>query len=269
MSVDRTYLARAEATGRTDVRELHLVTGVSEEEHGGYRVAVDRLGTDGEVTGRLSLVCDHLVVAAGAVHTPQLLVTARDTGALPRLNGYVGTQWGTNGDQGCFLVTSAIRPRRPPAGPPAFFGWDHDDTLSALHGPISLPSGILLVLGMGLPDGFGRWVHRRGAARLEWHAANDATARRQFTTTVRKIAAHLPTITVLDPIGPHAAHPLGGAPLGKATDGFGRLHGYRGLYCLDGALMPGSTAAINPALTIAAVVERCLDHVIGDFTGES
>jgi cholesterol oxidase len=70
---------------------------------------------------------------------------------------------------------------------------------------------------------------------------------------------------LIDPIGPHTAHPLGGAVLGKATDAYGRLHGHPGLYCLDGALMPGSTAAVNPALTIAAVVERCLDHIIDDF----
>jgi cholesterol oxidase len=61
------------------------------------------------------------------------------------------------------------------------------------------------------------------------------------------------------------AHPVGGAVLGRSTDLYGRLHGYRGLYCLDGALMPGSTAAANPALTIAAVTERCLDRILTDF----
>ncbi|MEV7098348.1 GMC oxidoreductase [Amycolatopsis sp. NPDC051045] len=267
-SVDRTYLARAEATGRTEVRPLHLVTGLAEDEEGRYRVSVDRLDIGGAVVERLVLVCDELVLAAGAVHTPQLLVAARDSGGLPRLNEHVGRQWGTNGDQACFLVTPAVRRNRPPAGPPSYFGWDHDDGLSVLHGPIPLPSGLLLVLGMGLPDGFGQWRYRpeSGTTHLEWDPANDATARRQFAATVRKVAAGLPTIKVLDPIGPHAAHPLGGAPLGKATDSCGRLHGYRRLYCLDGALMPGSTAAVNPVLTIAAIVERCLDHIVGDLT---
>ncbi|MEV6823796.1 GMC oxidoreductase [Amycolatopsis sp. NPDC051102] len=267
MSVDRTYLARAEATGRTDVRPLHLVTGIAEDRQGRYRVLTDRLGTDGAVVERLVLVCDQLVLAAGAVHTPRLLVAARDTGALPRLNEHVGRQWGTNGDQACILVTTAARGGPPPAGPPSYFGRDHDDTLSVLHGPLPLPGGMLLVLGMGLPDGFGQWhsIPASGATRLVWDAANDTTARRQFATTVGKIAAQLPGTRVLDPIGPHAAHPLGGVPLGKATDGNGRLHGYRGLYCLDAALMPGSTAAVNPVLTIAAVVERCLDHIIGDL----
>jgi cholesterol oxidase len=47
---------------------------------------------------------------------------------------------------------------------------------------------------------------------------------------------------------------------------YGRLRSYHGLYCLDGALMPGSTAAVNPVLPTAAVVERCLDEIIADFT---
>jgi cholesterol oxidase len=124
---------------------------------------------------------------------------------------------------------------------------------------------------MGLPDGFGQWrcLPASDTTQLVWDAANDATARRQFTATVGKIAAQLPDAKVFDPIGPHAAHPLGGVPLGKATDHHGRLHGYRGLYCLDGALMPGSTAAVNPVLTIAAVVERCLDHIVSDMTDGS
>jgi cholesterol oxidase len=271
MSVDRTYLARAEATGRTEVRPLHLVTGLSEDQHGRYRVEVDRLDDAGAVVERLVLVCDRLILAAGAVHTPKLLVAARDTGGLPRLNEHVGRHWSTNGDQACFVLTSAVRGRKRQAGPPSYFGWDHDSTLSVLHGPIAAPSGFMLVLGIGLPDDFGQWVYRSrsGTTELEWHPANDATARHQFRTSVRKIAAHLPRNVVIDPLGPHAAHPLGGASLGKAADTCGRLHGYRGLYCLDGALMPGSTAAVNPVLTIAAIVERSLDHILGEFTDGS
>jgi cholesterol oxidase len=62
-------------------------------------------------------------------------------------------------------------------------------------------------------------------------------------------------------------HPLGGAVLGRACDGFGRLAGYRGLYVSDAALIPGSTAACNPALTVAALAERCLDDVVAHDVG--
>jgi cholesterol oxidase len=268
MSMDRTYLARAEATGRTVVRPLHLVTAMSEDRHGRYRVTVERLDPDGTVIERSVLVCDRLILAAGAVHTPRLLVTARDTGQLPRLNEHVGRHWGTNGDQACLLVTTAFRPGRRQPGPPSYFARDHDNTLSVLHGVLPVSSGLVLILGMGLPDGYGQWTYRpkSGTTHLEWDPGNDTSARRLFTETVRKITARIPTIKRIGPGGTHTLHPLGGAVLGKATDAYGRLHGYRGLYCQDGALMPGSAGAVNPALTIAAVVERCMDHLISDFT---
>ncbi|MFI6520477.1 GMC family oxidoreductase, partial [Spirillospora sp. NPDC050679] len=61
-------------------------------------------------------------------------------------------------------------------------------------------------------------------------------------------------------------HPRGGAVLGTPTHPYGRPPGYRGVSGRDSALLPGSSAAVNPALTIAAIVERCLDHLLpADF----
>ncbi|MER2206150.1 MAG: GMC oxidoreductase, partial [Rhodococcus sp. (in: high G+C Gram-positive bacteria)] len=58
------------------------------------------------------------------------------------------------------------------------------------------------------------------------------------------------------------AHPLGGAVLGKATDGYGRVKGYDGLYVMDGAAIPGSTGTVNPSLTITALAERNIAQII-------
>jgi cholesterol oxidase len=57
-------------------------------------------------------------------------------------------------------------------------------------------------------------------------------------------------------------HQLGGACMGKVCDLEGRVEGHRHLYVVDGSLLPGSSTCTNPALTIAAIAERCLERII-------
>ena len=59
-------------------------------------------------------------------------------------------------------------------------------------------------------------------------------------------------------------HPLGGVTMGFAADTFGRVHGYRGLYVVDGALIGGSTPTANPAWTIAALAERAMATILAE-----
>ena len=56
-------------------------------------------------------------------------------------------------------------------------------------------------------------------------------------------------------------HPLGGCVLGKATDLYGRVEGYNNLYVNDGSLIPGGIGA-NPFVTITAIAERNIEHII-------
>jgi cholesterol oxidase len=58
-------------------------------------------------------------------------------------------------------------------------------------------------------------------------------------------------------------HPLGGLVLGEATDGYGRVKGYRNLYVTDGSLIPGSTG-VNPFVTITALAERNIERVLAE-----
>ena len=58
------------------------------------------------------------------------------------------------------------------------------------------------------------------------------------------------------------AHPLGGAVLGRVADAHGRVRGHPGLYVMDGAGVPGSTGTANPSLTIAALAERNIEHIL-------
>lgn len=271
MSVDRTYLARAEASGRTSVRALHRVTHVSQDRRGLYRVTAERLDESGTAVERLVFVCDRLILAAG-VHTPRILLTARETGVLPHLHESVGKGWGSNGDHLTVIRTSLAPIGAPQGGPSAVLVRTSDGTAGVMHSPLPFPvgSGLLACLGMGISDHFGQWTMTAdGRTRLNWKAEYDATPRRAVAGLVRHVARYVPGGRPVIPgqrAHPVVAHPVGGVVLGKSTDAYGRLRGYNGLYCLDGSLMPGSTAAVNPALTIAAVVERCLDEIITDFT---
>ncbi|MFI9005845.1 GMC oxidoreductase [Actinosynnema sp. NPDC053489] len=271
MSVDRTYLARAEASGKTTVQALHRATHVSRDRTGLYRVIAERLEEDGTAVERLVFVCDRLIFAAG-VHTPRMLLTARETGALPRLHESIGKGWGSNGDHLTMIRTSPVPVGAPQGGPPAVLVRNSDGTAGVMHSPMPFPVGprLLTCLGMGIPDRFGQWTMTAdGKTKLIWRAEFDATSRRAVDDIVRHVARYVPGGRPVTPDPPHhpiVAHAVGGAVLGRSTDAYGRLLGHSGLYCLDGALMPGSTGAVNPALTIAAVVERCLDHIITDFT---
>lgn len=58
-------------------------------------------------------------------------------------------------------------------------------------------------------------------------------------------------------------HPIGGCPLGKATDPYGRAPHYPGLYVMDGSLVPIGLGA-NPALTITALAERNIERIMAE-----
>lgn len=65
---------------------------------------------------------------------------------------------------------------------------------------------------------------------------------------------------------PMSVHSLGGCPVGPdrnrgVVDDAGEVHGYPGLFVLDGAAIP-SSVGVNPASTIAAVAERNIERYL-------
>jgi cholesterol oxidase len=63
-------------------------------------------------------------------------------------------------------------------------------------------------------------------------------------------------------------HPLGGCPMSQdpgagVTDDRGRVHGYDGLYVLDGSIVP-TALGVNPSKTIAALAERGVEHLLAE-----
>jgi cholesterol oxidase len=61
-------------------------------------------------------------------------------------------------------------------------------------------------------------------------------------------------------------HPLGGCPMADdpslgVVDDAGKVHGYGGLYVLDGSIVP-TALGVNPSKTIAALAERGVERLI-------
>lgn len=62
-----------------------------------------------------------------------------------------------------------------------------------------------------------------------------------------------------------AVHPLGGCCMGDSPetgviDGNGEVYGYKGLYVVDGSIIPSATGP-NPSMTIAAMAERIAEKI--------
>ncbi|WP_248962177.1 GMC family oxidoreductase N-terminal domain-containing protein [Sphaerisporangium perillae] len=269
-SLDRTYLPRAEATGNVEVLPLHEVTDVRENGTG-YVVAVNEIDDNGRVVARRDIHTRHLFLAAGSVATTRLLVRAREIGALPKLADAVGTRWGANGD--LVIIRSGLPPTGPGEGGPA------GAVLEDLDNPVApialacmpipqagMPEGFMGLIGMGLGPAKGSFAYdeRTDTVNLTWPASDPgvtviadgarATFERLGNGAIEAIDASL------------TGHPCGGVPIGLATDEYGRVNGYPGLYVVDGALIPGGSAACtNPALTIGALAERALATIVPDI----
>lgn len=277
-SLQKTYLPQIRATGRVTISPLHRVSSVTPASGGGYAVTLEQLDTTGTVIATKSVTADKVFFAAGSVGTSKLLVKLKATGALPNLNGEVGRNWGDNGN---VMVGRANQI------------WDPTGSLQS-----SIPCGGIDNWAAGgafaevapLPTGIETWASfylsitkNPNRAQFSWNPAtqkvdlNWQTAWKQpgidmAKTIFDKINAKEGTIYRTDLFGVYKIwgdhltyHPLGGAVLGKATDNYGRLAGYQGLYAIDGSLIPGNTS-VNPFVTITALAERNIEKIIAtDF----
>ena len=270
-SVDRGYLAMAEATGRVVVRPQHQVQAIAEDPEGGYRTTVERIDENGEVLETLTIKSDLLFVAAGSMNTTKLLLRARRDGGLPNLSDRVGDAWGNNGLR--IKVRSGVPDvtGMPQGGPACIFVHDHENP----HGPIGMEfgaapvglEGYLIHGTQGVPDRLGRLVlNDEDEVEAEWDVSNDMSAEMGAMDAMQRIvAAGGGEIGSLPGLGDSITfHPLGGATMGLVTDTYGRVMGHPGLYVVDSALVPGATPAGNPFWTIAALAERCLETIVAE-----
>ncbi|MCP2259902.1 cholesterol oxidase [Streptoalloteichus tenebrarius] len=274
-SVDRTYLAAAERTGRVTVAPLHVVRDIRRDNANRYVVRCDRINTDGEVLEHVVVTADALFLGAGSAGTSRLLVRARGTGAMPDLPDDVGGHWGNNGDR-LYLRHLVPQPTNPPQGGPAcsaILDWSNPaGPVSVEHGPAPLPVELrtMAMLGMGIPDGHGRFHYdgRADEVVLRWPVSADQRSREAVRSTLdRLVRATGGTLVDLNALDPFTFHPLGGAVLGRVCDLDGRVLDHPGLYVVDAALIPGSTGCCNPSWTVAALAERCLSRIVAQDVG--
>ncbi|MGK5629308.1 GMC oxidoreductase [Streptomyces sp. URMC 123] len=269
----RTYLPAALATGNVQLRALHEVRSIGRTRGGAYSVVVRRLDEDGTVLGTTEYTCDMLFVAAGTLNTNRLLVAAREEGRLPDLPDTVGTGFGDNGDQ-VNLRSQPLEPIGPVQGAPcastAFFPTEFELPLRVenwlLSGYASLPATATFAMTVDT-DHRGTFRYDPSSRRVvlaDWTREKSAAAARStLAFSARVIAANpgsLP-ITLNNPYT-FTGHPVGGCVLGRSTDLEGRVRGCRGLYVVDGSLLPGNVGGANPSLTIAAIAERALSGII-------
>jgi cholesterol oxidase len=280
-SLDRNYLALAEATGYAQILPLHVANAVREVRRSGlYIVSANQIDEQGEVIAERHFACRSVFLAAGSIGTTKLLLRSQANGGLPNLSNHVGRHWGSNGD--FIVVRAGGPPTNPGTGGPA--GHFIAENLESSFGPTSLielvtprhlaalPT-ISTYVGMGVPPAVGTFVHDpvTDEVTVNWPEATDPrladfiAASKQMLDVLNSAntdGSFQPTTLMYTPaIG---AHPLGGATFGRVCDSCGRVKGYRGLYVVDGALIPGSTGLANPSLTIAALAERSMERILRD-----
>ncbi|MFJ1549659.1 GMC oxidoreductase [Streptomyces sp. NPDC088246] len=273
-SLPKTYIAQIKATGKVTISPLHKVTSVAPAAGGGYTVVIDQIDTNGDTTATKSVTADKVFFAAGSVGTSKLLVTLKATGALPRLNDEIGKGWGDNGNVMCGRANHLWDPTGSVQASIPTGGIDNWATGGAFAEVAPLPTGIetyasfYLAITKNPNRAEFSWNAATSKVDLSWQTSWKQPSIDAAKTIFDKINKTEGTIYRTDLFGTYKIwgdhltyHPLGGAVLNKATDNYGRLHGYSGLYVIDGSLIPGNTS-VNPFVTITALAERNIEEII-------
>lgn len=279
LSLDKTYFAEAMGTGLLTIHTLHEVDRIAKADRG-YLIHTREIDIDGNVLEEREVLCSSLFLCAGTIGSTELLVRARERGDLPDLNRDIGTGWGPNSD----IFVARNNTEEYPTGPvqatvpsSAFHTRDQNDKhVFSMIIPfgVGFETHISFNIVMTESNEAGHFVYDSDtdAVNLVWHAGqNDPAVASARSIFDRMNAATGSTYNDTLFGGPvfgdsHTYHPVGGCPLGRATDDYGRIPDHPGLYVLDGSLIPIGIGA-NPSLTIAALSERCMDRIIGEDFG--
>jgi cholesterol oxidase len=271
-TLDRNYLKRAEETGRVEIRPFHWVKRIAAAPDGGYEARVEVIDEAGDVVRRQVLTSRYLFLAAGVLGTTELLLRAKAHGDLKNLSDEVGANLGNDGDT--FAIRSNLKEKTNPhlGGPGAIVIMNYENpVLPCIMMRAPLPRfekdyPDLNALGtfiFSMTSHRGLLVYDETTDALEFQYGSDERAK----AAARSLLERLSTAGGGD-VSPISAqitgHQLGGACMGTVCDDFGRVNGHPRLYVVDGALIPGSSTCVNPALAIAAIAERCLEAIVAE-----
>jgi cholesterol oxidase len=295
-SVDVTYIAQALATGNVKVQVQSNVTRIARASSGKWQVYVNVTNSSGTTLYQEIITTTALFVNAGTVNTNRLLLHAAAVGDIPDLPGALGQGYGSNGDQ-IYVWSGAKGQFTTPEGGPVVYGskeWDDPAIantviqaslppvgydlqplenlapgLTVLGEPLLVNLNSTMLVGYGASATRGQFTYNSstGAVDLHWPATGDATLAARINQRITAIAGKGATLTNTNSLFNSTWHSLGGACMNSVCDLEGRVLGQKGLYVLDGALMPGTTAACNPSMTIAAIAERAMDQIVKNDVG--
>ncbi|MCO5233610.1 MAG: GMC family oxidoreductase N-terminal domain-containing protein [Chitinophagales bacterium] len=275
-SVDRNYIPAAIGTGKLTVQTMSKVHHIEELKDGRYEVLVERIDDKGKVTKQHTIRANYVFVCAGVVGTNGILLRSQHEGGLPNLER-VGEHVGTNGNimsvRGKFDDEVGAKQCIVPVS--GYYQPDNPHGIMLAEQapvPLGFETGILGVLGITINEYRGHFKvdpnHAAEGVSLEWDVnglAQGLEAMKDFTGKLLD-ANGGQVITSIFPNNGYSNnftyHPLGGVVRGISSDSYGRLKGHKRIYCVDGSMIPGYTCAANPAMTIAAVAERCLDDIV-------
>lgn len=131
---------------------------------------------------------------------------------------------------------------------------------------------VFLMLGRDAANGQMRLTPLFGCFDIRWDTEDSARLFGRMGDVAADLAraagASSPFFALkAGPLGKFiTVHPLGGCPMSDdpsrgVTDDTGRVHGYDGLYVLDGSIVP-TALGVNPSKTIAALAERGVEHLL-------
>jgi cholesterol oxidase len=253
------YLYLAERAGAV-IMPLTTARSVQPGAEGGWEVGTVATGWSGAWRRRRLLRSQHVVLAAGAFGTQQLLHAMAMEAKLPDLSWVDGPDGERTRPPGWWRFLRAVVRQ-----PGAFFrqfdlrAWSERTVIALImqsrDNSLSVSARRRLLGGCRLTT---RQAH--GRPNPAWLPVGHDVARRLAARN-----GGSPSGTWGEIFGvPMTAHFLGGCAIGaSAADGvidqWHRVFGYEGLHVVDGSAMPANPG-VNPSLTITAMAERAFAY---------